>query len=93
MLPRCCLDVFDVLELEWLEKVIELIVAVVAHLPFLCVARARAGGCEHHGGIVPRMLLFSAIRVAEPWTPVSAAVLVAIILLIVGLVLWLIRRA
>ena len=93
MLARRGLDVLDVLELEWLEQVVELIVAVVAHLPFLLASRARAGLCEHHGGIVPRMLLFSAIRVAEPWTPLGVVAFVAILIVIVGVVLWLIRRA
>ncbi|MGI9528255.1 MAG: hypothetical protein ACR2NG_00965, partial [Acidimicrobiia bacterium] len=43
-------------------------------------------------GIVARMSLFFAIRVAEPWTTASMIVLVALVAIVVGLTFWLIHR-
>ena len=44
------------------------------------------------GGIVARMYIFFAIRVAEPWTTASMVVLVALVAIVVGLTLWFIHR-
>lgn len=43
-------------------------------------------------GIVARMHMLFAIRVAEPWTTASMVVLVALVAIAVALTFWLIHR-
>lgn len=48
---------------------------------------------SHRAGIVPRMLILSAIRVAEPWTPGAVVAFVALVVAIAVLAVWLVHRA
>ena len=81
------------IELKGLEEVIELIVSVVAHVPFLVGCRSPAGVGVHYRGIVPRMVVFLLIRVAEPWTVGAVMFLVACAIALVFAILWLVHRS
>ena len=65
-------------------------------MPFLSRSRPTGVPCptgpSAFSGIVPRMHHFVAIRVAEPWTTTSIAVLVALVVIVVAMTVWLIHR-
>jgi len=70
----------SIAELEWLEQFIELVACGIAF-----PGRIR--------GIVPRMMFFVSIRVAEPWTPFSVVALVVLLIVLMTVVIMLVRRS
>jgi hypothetical protein len=82
------------IKLKRLEQIIELIVFVVAlHVGSSPPPASERSFPSVPGVILPWMIYFLSIRVAEPWTPFSVAAMVLLTVLLVTAVVLLVRRS